>query len=80
MSADPFHSFPTSCPLSHGRTSGFTIPVKSLAKDGLVSGSGVRAGWDVNLQMLGISWHPELFRKGFSWIFTFYDFLLLFSV
>jgi gamma-glutamyl-gamma-aminobutyrate hydrolase PuuD len=52
--------------------------VKSLAKDGLVSGSGVRAGWDVNLQMLGISWHPELFRKGFSWIF--YDFLLLFSV
>lgn len=32
------------------RTSGFTIPVKSLAKDGLVSGSGVRAGWDVNLQ------------------------------
>lgn len=32
------------------RSSGFTIPVKSLAKDGLISGSGVRAGWDVNLQ------------------------------
>lgn len=29
------------------------MPLKSLAKNGVVSGSGVRAGWNVDLKMLG---------------------------
>ena len=29
---------------------GFSLPVKSLAKKGLVGGAGVRAGWRVDLR------------------------------